>query len=49
MIQNALLYGKGGLMIPQKGMCLDFENPVSETNRPDTARREGSSGLGRFL
>ena len=61
LIQNALLHGKDGLVIRQKGMCLDFENPVSETSRPDTeqifeqfykadtARRKGSSGLGLFI
>ncbi len=61
LIQNALLHGKDGLVIRQKGMYLIFENPVSETSRPDTeqifeqfykadtARRKGSSGLGLFI
>lgn len=47
--------------IRQKNWCLIFENPVSETSRPDpeqiferfykadSARRKGSSGLGLFI
>lgn len=49
------------LLVRQKNSCLIFENPVSETSRPDTeqiferfykadsARRKGSSGLGLFI
>lgn len=61
LIQNALLHGRGGIIIRQSGHCLIFENLVSETSRPDTeqiferfykadsARRKGSSGLGLFI
>ncbi len=61
LIQNALMHGRGGIVIRQKGECLIFENLVSETSRPDTdqiferfykadsARRKGSSGLGLFI
>lgn len=61
LIQNALLHGRGGLLIRQSGMRLVFENQVSDTSRPDTeqifeqfykadtARRKGSSGLGLFI
>lgn len=61
LIQNALLHGKGGIVIRQKGRSLIFENLVSETSRPDpeqiferfykadSARRKGSSGLGLFI
>lgn len=61
LIQNALLHGKGGILIRQKKDVLIFENIVSETSRPDpdqiferfykadAARRKGSSGLGLFI
>lgn len=61
LIQNALLHGRGGITIRQRGHSLFFENLVSETSRPDTeqifeqfykadsARRKGSSGLGLFI
>ncbi len=61
LIQNALLHGRGGIVIRQSSHCLIFENPVSKTSRPDTeqifdrfykadsARRKGSSGLGMFI
>lgn len=61
LIQNALLHGRGGLAIRQRGTGLVFENLVSETSKPDpgqvfdqfykadSARRKGSSGLGLFI
>lgn len=61
LIQNALLHGKGGIVIRQRGSCIFFENLVSETSRPDpeqiferfykadSARRKGSSGLGLYI
>lgn len=61
LIRNALLHGKGNLVIVQKDRSLFFENTVSETSRPDpeqiferfykadSARRKGSSGLGLFI
>lgn len=61
LIQNALLHGRGGIVIRQEEGCMFFENPVSETSRPDpeqiferfykadSARRKGSSGLGIFI
>lgn len=61
LIQNALLHGRGGLAIRQRGAGLVFENLVSETSKPDpgqvfdqfykadSARRKGSSGLGLFI
>lgn len=61
LIRNALLHGKGNIIITQKEKCLSFENAVSETSRPDpeqiferfykadSARRKGSSGLGLFI
>lgn len=61
LIQNALLHGRDGIEIRQRGPRLIFENLVSETSRPnpeqiferfykaDAARRKGSSGLGLFI
>lgn len=61
LIQNALVHGRGGIVIRQKDCSICFENLVSETSRPDTeqiferfykadsARRRGSSGLGLFI
>lgn len=61
LIQNALLHGRGGLAVRQRGTGLVFENLVSETSKPDpgqvfdqfykadSARRKGSSGLGLFI
>ena len=61
LIQNALLHGRGGIVIRQTDRRLIFENLVSETSKPDpeqifdrfykadSARRKGSSGLGMFI
>ncbi len=61
LIQNALVHGRGGIVIRQTERCISFENLVSETSRPDpeqifdqfykadSARRKGSSGLGLFI
>ncbi len=61
LIQNALVHGRGGIVIRQKERRLIFENLVSDTSRPDTelifeqfykadsARGKGSSGLGLFI
>ncbi len=61
LIQNALLHGRGGIVIRQKDRSLIFENLVSETSKPDpeqifdrfykadSARQKGSSGLGMFI
>lgn len=61
LIQNALLHGRGGIVVRQTDRRLIFENLVSETSKPDpeqifdrfykadSARRKGSSGLGMFI
>lgn len=61
LLQNALLHGKGSIVIRQNKTSFVFENLVSETSKPDpnqifeqfykadSARRKGSSGLGLFI